>query len=473
MEEKRKNTNKLAVISGAWYIVGNFLVKGMAFLTTPIFTRIMSKDEFGDYSNYLSWSGIVLIVLTMSIDTSLISAKFDYEKKLSQYTLSTLSLILLLSFLWLAVVNIFSVFFTELMGLSIAYINIILIYGFFYLCVNFFQNTERYLYRYKRAVVISLFLVFSTSLLSVLLVLNMSNHVTARVIGGVIPTIIVGVIIFGYYIKKGQSVDFKTWPYALKICLPYIPHLLSLLLLCSVDRIMITRFCGPAETAMYSVAFTCGHMASLLFSSMNNAYAPWLGDKLNEKDYNAIRTTSIFYVSLSCFVMIPMMLFAPEILLLLGGVAYVEAKYVMIPIALGTMCQFVYTLYVNIEQYHKNTVNMAFASVISAIINYFLNLWFIPLYGYVAAGYTTFLSYFVLLLIHMSIVKKMGYGKCYHNYFNLGIIFANCFIFIGIYFLYSNNAYRFSVTILFVIIISLYSWRYKTKIYSLYKELVK
>lgn len=37
------STAKIAV----WYIVGNVFAKGVSMLSTPIFTRLMSKEEYG------------------------------------------------------------------------------------------------------------------------------------------------------------------------------------------------------------------------------------------------------------------------------------------------------------------------------------------------------------------------------------------------------------------------------------------
>ena len=47
------SNNIKALRSGVWYIVANVIMKGIVFFTTPIFTRILSKDDL-DYN--FSWS---------------------------------------------------------------------------------------------------------------------------------------------------------------------------------------------------------------------------------------------------------------------------------------------------------------------------------------------------------------------------------------------------------------------------------
>ena len=68
------------------------------------------------------------------------------------------------------------------------------------------------------------------------------------------------------------------------------------------------------------------------------------------------------------------MLIVPEFLLIMGGQSYIEAIYVMPPVAFGCVCQFIYTMHVNIEQFKKKTVGMAIASISAAGLNYLLNM---------------------------------------------------------------------------------------------------
>lgn len=443
------DNNSKALKSGFWYLIANFTVKAMALITTPIFTRLLTKEQFGDYSNWFSWTSIAVIVITMSMESSLISAKFDYENKLEQYNLSLIGLTLVTTSFWALLLNIFSNFFTDLLSLRILYINLMLLYCFFHAVVNIFQVSERYHFRYKRAVFVALLVAVGTTAVSVLLVLNMQDRLTGRVLGTVLPPTIIGVYLCFYFLKNGKRIDFSVWRYALKICIPFIPHLLSLTLLNSVDRIMIKKICGSSDTALYSVAYSCGHMVTILMTSMNSAFSPWLGEKLHGEKFEEIRKVSRYYILLFCVLAILLMLLAPEVLLIFGGRSYLDAKYVMTPVAMGCVCQFLYTLFVNVEQYKKNTTGMAFASVSAALLNYVLNAIFIPLYGYIAAAYTTLAGYLFLLIVHMFLVKRLGYHKTYDYMFVGMVTTVMMLITIGVNFLYMASPVRYIVICVF------------------------
>lgn len=437
------NNNKRALKSGIWYTASNFLIKSIGFITTPIFTRILSKEEFGIYNNYLSWLALLTIFITLHLESTLISAKFDFKEDFDEYILSILCLSTLLGLIWIIVFNLFSEHFTEFLNLNKLYVNAMLVYLLFYPAVCMFQTREQYYFRYKRTVWASLFLAITTAALSVILVITLDNKLTGRILGANIPTVALGLLCYIFFIKQGKRIDTKYWKYAMPVCLPYIPHLLSMTLLNSTDRVMINRFCGAEDTALYSLAYTCGIMVTLLLTSLNNAYAPWLGERLDRKDFDGIKRFSVVYMSGFMFFTIGIMLIAPEILLILGGISYMEAKYVMTPVAMGCVCQFLYTMFVNIEQFKKKTVGMAAASLIAAFINLGLNYVFIPKVGYLAAAYTTLIGYVSLLIMHMFLVYRLKLNDIYSYKFIFMLVMVGLILMILITLLYKYNVIRY------------------------------
>ncbi len=450
--------NSKALKSGAWFIVANLTVRALSLITTPIFSRLLTKAEYGEFNNYSSWFHIAVIIVTMRMESSLISAKFDYKGRLDQYNLSLLTLTGLSTAIWLLVVNLFPGFFTQKLELKLIYINLLLAYCFFHAVVNIFQINERYAYRYKRSVFVSLFLAITSTLVSILLVTHMEDRLSGRIYGSILMSAIIGGVLIFYFIRKGKRIDFSVWPYVLKISIPYVPHLLSLQILNQVDRIMIRKMRGPEDTAMYSIAYTCGHVVTLLMSSMNSAFSPWLGDKLKEGAHKEIRRVSLYYILLFACSAVFLMLLTPEVLLIMGGKKYLDARYVMPPVAMGCVCQFLYTLHVNIEQYKKKTVGMAFASVGAAALNYVLNLIFIPKFGYIAAAYTTLVGYLFLLIIHMLLVRRLGYADVYDTRFIILLIGAVSVITAGINYLYGVPMLRYIVVALSAITMGVVLW---------------
>ena len=126
---------------------------------------------------------------------------------------------------------------------------------------------------------------------------------------------------------------------------------------------------------------------------------------MDSKDKKTIRKNSKIYISVFMGLLAGVYLIAPELIWILGGEQYYEAKYVMPPVILACSFQFIYGMYVNIEIFAKQTFTISFGTLGAAMLNLYLNQWLIPRYGYIAAAYTTTVGYFVLLLFHYGIVR--------------------------------------------------------------------
>lgn len=461
------DNSQKALKSGIWYTVSNFFLKAIGFLTVPVFTRLLSKEEFGLFNNFTSWLSIATVIVTFQLTASLISARYDFEDDFDGYILSILALNTVLVSFWAVNINFFSVFFVDLTHVDLIYLNAMLMYMAFASVVELFQVRERYLFKYKVSCLMSVGISILTSVLSVVLVLGLDNKLFGRIFGMVIPVVIAGAMITVFFLKKGKYVKFKYWKYALPICLPYIPHVLGGSLLNSMDRVMIERFCGAESTAIYSLAYNCGAMVTLLIASLNNAFAPWLGEKIHHRNYEEIRSFSKRYIVVFLSLAILLMLIAPEILFILGGEPYMDAKYVITPVAMGCVCQFLYTMYVNVEQFGKKTNGMALATLTAAVINYALNLAFIPIYGYLAAAYTTLIGFLSLLLIHMFLVKKMGLVRIYDNRFVLLSVLVGIIFMFGITYVYSVSMVRYVFTTVYAFILFVLAYKKQDSIKTL------
>lgn len=458
------------VKSGMWYVVSNFVLRGISFITTPIFARLLTKREYGDFSNFSSWIAILTVFITLNMESTIISAQRDYKGREKQYEKSVLSLGLIVGFVFIIITNLIPTYFENIFSMKIGYINMMYLYILGMMFVNYFLVAERFKFEYKKTVFLSAFISITSSILSILLVYFMSDKLTGRILGYIIPAILVGIIFFFLVFVNNIKIDVNIWKYALPICLPFIPHLLSLNVLNSVDRIMITNYCGSEKTAIYSMAYTCGNVITILVSALNNAYSPWLAKKLTEKDYTSIKKYSILYFMFFLIFAIGIMLITPELLLILGGKAYAESKYVMIPIAVGCVCQFAYCMYVNVEQYDKKTYGMAVASISAALLNFVLNFIFIPKFGYIAAAYTTLLGYLWLLFVHVAFVYIIKRAYVYNTKAILIMILGTVAFSIVLNYLYHSNLLRWIIICLLMITLVIACFKNKAKLLELIRR---
>lgn len=442
-----------AVKSAFWYTGSNLLVKALGFITIPIFTRLLTHAEFGVYNNYLSWLAVMTIVVTLSLDATLISAKRDYPGDLRNYTFSMIVLAQISAVFWLVVSNCFMSMFEAASALDAVYINCIFIYLLFLPAITLVQTWERFVYRYKVTVALSLAMSVGIALLSVALALLLPDHLGGVIVGRTIPVALLGGSIFLWFIVKKSALNTSYWRYALPIAWPFIPHLLAMTLLGAMNKIFIIQICGADANALYSLAYSCGLIVALFVTSLNSAFSPWLGDKLTEGDYDRIQRVSRPYVALFAAFAFVSTLIAPEVLLVMGGASYLPAMYVIPPIAMGCVFQFVYCMYVNVEQYEKKTKGMALASLSAAALNALLDIIFIPMFGYMAAAWASAASYGWLMLAHMLLVRRMGLSFVYDWKFNIALCTLTCACIGFCVVLYSAPVVRWIAIVLFVLVL--------------------
>lgn len=414
-----QNLDKKALKSGFFYTVSNFLTKGIVFLTTPLFSRIMSEQAFGAYSAFITWQTLLLCVLPLGLDTTVNRARLDFPDKLEQYMSSVAVVCISFTAVVYGVVLLFPAFFCNLFSMEMPMIHIMFVYMMFYPALTLFQGRNSADFRYKISTALSL----TSALLAVGVSIPLSylfpDQLFGRALGNNGVYIVLCAVLFVYILCKGRTVKLEYIRYGLRLSLPLVPHIVSMYVLSASDKLVIQRLCGDEAVAFYSIGFTCAVVISMLSNSVNSAMSPWLFQRLHAKEYDKIRAVNKVYIGGFVVATVGLLLVAPEIMLIIGGEKYREAQGVLMPIMAGCCCNFIYTSYVNVEAYLKKPGMISLGTATTAIINLVLNFIFVDVYGYEAAAYTTMVCYMILLLFHYCMVRHYRYHVVYDNRFNL------------------------------------------------------
>ena len=408
----------IQVKASLWYTVCNVLLKGMSLLLTPVFTRIMSPEEFGSFSVFQSWVSIFAIFGTLNLfHGAYPKGLLLYAEKRDRFTASLLGLSVTCTAILAGIYAVAPDFWSRILGVSPFLMLFLFVEILFLPAVEFWSARERFDYKYKRYVFVSL----TTTALSlgtgVAAIVLSSHKLEARVVTDVLAKSLFGIILLVWIFWRGKCFfDKAFWKYALVFNLPLIPHFLSTYVLNQSDRIMIDRMVGEAEAGFYSVAYTISTMMTLITTAINNALMPFTYRALKKGDRTSVRNaTRMLFVLMGSLCALTMA-FAPEIIAVFASAEYRSAIYVVPPVAASVYFIFVYAMFSTVEYYYQKTGFIAVASCVSAILNILLNAIFIPLYGYHAAGYTTLASYACLTLLHYVFYRrilKTEYGKAW------------------------------------------------------------
>lgn len=453
--------NKSVFKATSWYLVCDFLIKGIAFITMPIFTRLMNASEIGSFAILSSWISIFSVVVTLNLVQAVFLAKYDYKKDYDEFisTISTLG--------FLSVVSCYIVIFpfrsdvAHFLCIDEYALDVMSVHLMFCQMSSVLLAKYRANFEYIKSVLLTIGTTLIVTVSAIICTVVLDDSLKGRIYGTFAPTIIINVCLYIFFLYRKSSFKWEYCKYALAICVPLIIHNLAGNLMHSSDRVMIGKFCSAEDTGLYSVAYSCAMFANVIRNSMVTAWNPWLFDNLNRNDVVVIRKGSYFLLTAFLILCVGIVMFAPEILYILGGNTYVSAKYVVPPVVSAYVFSMVYSLYAGIEQYYKKQKYFAIFAVPCAVFNILLNYLLIPVYGYIAAAYTTMACLALECFLHYVNVHRMNMSHIYNGKFNMLIIILMLGMILMSGGAYRSNMVRYSIILCFFVISIALLMRYK------------
>ena len=224
--------------------------------------------------------------------------------------------------------------------------------------------------------------------------------------------------LIGFYISKALSYirpkyySKEIFKSIVKFGYPLIGLSLTMFALNVSDRYVIRYFLGDREVGLYASNYAIPSsifamiMLGLSRGMYRNILTAW-----NDEDH----TTAFYRLTLGVKIYIMIALPAAlGIALLSKSIAriFIDINYVSGYVTMGIVA-FGMLFYGLTEYYNKgwelglNTLPILIHSIVVAIINFTLNIIFVPKFGYIAAAYSTLLSFYIYLLIAIVRSKKL------------------------------------------------------------------
>lgn len=429
------------VKASLWFLICAFLQKGISFITIPIFTRLLSTSEYGQYNVFNSWMNIIIVIVTLNLFSGVYTRGLvKFEKDRAIFTSTLQGLTITLCFFWLIIYILFRTFWNNLFGLTTVQMLLMFILMWTTAVFSFWSTSQRVDFRYKKLVIVTLIVSLAKPFLGIVFVCASDDKVTARILGLALVQLVGYGVFFLLQMKEGRFF-FKAfyWKHALSFNVPLIPHYLSTSVLSGADQIMIKEMIGQSQAGIYSLAYSLSMILTMLNSSLMQTIEPWMYKKINEGKVEDISKVAYPAFGVIAFANILLIAFAPEAVALFAPKDYYDAIYVIPPVAMSVFFMFSYTFFAVFEFYYKKTTLVSLATTGGAILNIVLNFLFIKIFGYYAAGYTTLICYIAYAVFHFVFMKKICDDKLNNTYpYNFKIYFGIVvgFIILGFTFLF-------------------------------------
>lgn len=403
-------SNSKALRSGIGYTLGNVLIKGINFLTLPIFSRLLSPEEFGVFNIFTSYDAILFVLVGVALHTSLQSANLEFRGKINSYTASVSLIYIFNGVVLLLFAALFRHQLASVMGLPAGAVWL-LVLGSFATAVVILYNTRISLeYNYKKYLLVSA----CSSVLNIALSLGLmltvfdGNRLMGRIIGLSVPNFAISLVLLGGFFRKARPKFSKTyWKFGLRYSLPIVPQGVSQILLNQCDRIMIRSMVSDAAAGIYSLGGNIKLILVIITDSVTTAWTTWFYSQMDKGDKAAIQKRATQLLMLFFIFTAGLMALSPELVQLLGGAKYEQSKYVAVPLVLDAFALFLYNLVVPGQYYAKKTTYIMYGTMAAAVVNIVLNYIFIQRFGFIAAAYTTLASYLLFAAVHYCISGKL------------------------------------------------------------------
>lgn len=391
-----------------WMLMGNFATKFLLFFLVPFYTSYMSTSEFGTADLISTAVGLVTPIFSVLISESIL--RFTLDSSLEKKQILTISI-------WVIVFGFFClVLFSPLLCLSDAMspyiLEFVLYYFFGTLCLTLQQYTKG-LEHIKVFTISSIINTMSNVLFAILFLCFCDFGVK-----GYLYSIILGYFVTIIYIVFREHVwvnliHFKIIDRVLarriiRYSVPLVPNSLSWWVNNSLDKFIVTYFCGTSVNGVYAIAYKIPSFMNAISSVFTSAWQISAVENFGSKESrDFFSDIYIKYSSLYIIVTSVLLFFMQPLAKILFSDEFYHAwKYACILIIASmfqALCGFVGTVYTTAMK----TTKIFLTTFIGALINTIFNFLLIPLMGALGAALATLIGYFSVWIIRMTDSKKI------------------------------------------------------------------
>ena len=381
----------------------------------PIVTRVLSTEQMGIANTFISTRNTVVIIITCSVYAYVHKAMIEFKDEKKSYIFS----IIVFSILAVVISFCISLIFKEKL-MKLLSLDNFLYYWLFISCLGFaLYSIADYYCIFQNKYYIVAMIVLSVGPISQFLSVGLSyvlenDKYIGRVIGLDFVYLLVAVCLI-VWMFVGRKPKFKTKyvKTTLAFTIPIIPHLLSQMVLTQCDLVMISYFCGSSKSGIYSMGHTVGFLALTVMSQIMASWSPWVYRRMEDKEFKTIFDNSKLIVLVGAFISIGLLTISTELIKIFLTDVYSPCIYIVPTLVVAMFFQFIYIFVYDFQFFNKKAKSIAASSIVAAIFNLITNYIFIPKFGFLAAGFTTLASYFVLLMINYFFTVRIGINKVY------------------------------------------------------------
>lgn len=386
---------KLPARASIYYLAASAAGKVVSFIITPFATRLLGKEEFGQFSLYMALlGGVSVICAAFTSSSAVYKGLQNFKDKGNGYLRAVLGvslefsiLICILLFAFMPIIKLESLL---VLPLALQIICDVI--------VAVAMSGERFRYNYKTVATVSLIVAIVPPVMAITILKIWGGGYTVRIYSLLFVSLCAAVysLIKLYKGERGNAGDSK---YILRTSLPLLPHSISSALSVQADKLIISALLGAAALAKYAVVYSLGIALQFTVTAIGSALTPWIIRRLDSGEVDRISSLIIPMTTGYCALSLFLIAIAPEAMLILAPDDYLDALPALLPLALSTPLSFISSVTtVGLTYSGKGRYTVIISSV-GTVLCVFLNYILIERYGFIGAGISTLICHIITALL--------------------------------------------------------------------------
>lgn len=389
--------------SVVWQLAGKFALQGIAFFTAPIFTRLLTPEDYGYTALYASWISIFSLIIGLMTHGSIGNARIKYEEKeINSYLSSTLTISVISFALLLILGFFFRNWLSNILGIRKDLVILAIIQSFSAYILSFYLSKLDNFKQVEKSTILSITQSVLVVVLSLIIVINTKgNKAVARIYSQAIPSLIYGFIIFIIIYKNGKSIWNSEYnKFCLSLTLPLLIHGLGGLIFSQSDRIMLSKLQSEEMLGIYSVSYALCNVLMIIKGALNVSWVPFYMDYKKQENNEEILQHSRRYIKFFTIICIGFMMLSYDVFKLMAPEKYWEGMSILPILVLAFYFDYLYLFPVNFEFYNCKTKLIPAITIAAALINIAVNYVLIPRFGLIGAALGTLIAHFLEFVFH-------------------------------------------------------------------------
>ena len=306
-----------ALTAGIGYTIGNIFIKGINILTLPLFSRLMTQEEFGVFNVFMSYDAILFVIVGLALHTSIRNANLEFRGQIDRYTSSVTLIYLLMAAFFTLLVLLFGQTLSRILGFEEKILYMLILFSTGSALLTLYNTRISLEYSYKKYLIVALCNSVGNVAVSLALILTVfrTDRAFGRMLGATaVITLLALCLLVSLYRRARPNINWKYWRFGLKISLPIVPHGVSQVLLAQFDRIMIRTMVSDAAAGIYSLAANIKLILTVITTSISAAWSTWFYEQMDRGERKSIRRRAVQLCGLFTILTVGLLAISPEMI---------------------------------------------------------------------------------------------------------------------------------------------------------------